>query len=122
MVFFLQFIMSSYREYEMNRKSMPKAIELLSKVDEIVQREDSKMLALRPIIADKMDALFVVYYYSSIASMGEIVDRVGMSEEFQKLVSEANEYGTLTSSNVLMNIYFYIYKLFAYHFCHSLFY
>ena len=92
------------REYEMNRKSMPKAIELLSKVDEIVQKEDSKMLALRPIIADKMDALFVVYYYSSIASMGEIVDRVGMSEEFQKLVNEANEYGTLTSSNVLMNI------------------
>ena len=92
------------REYEMNRKSMPKAIELLSKVDEIVQKEDSKMLALRPIIADKMDALFVVYYYSSIASMGEIVDRVGMSEEFQKLVSEANEYGTLTSSNVLINI------------------
>ncbi len=92
------------REYEMNRKSMPKAIELLSKVDEIVQKEDSKMLALRPIIADKMDALFVVYYYSSIASMGEIVDRVGMSEEFQKLVSEANEYGTLISSNVLMNI------------------
>ena len=35
---------------------------------------------------------------------GEIVDRVGMSEEFQKLVSEANEYGTLISSNVLMNI------------------
>ena len=85
-------------------KSMPNAIELLSKVDEIVQKEDSKMLALRPIIADKMDALFVVYYYSSIASMGEIVDRVGMSEEFQKLVSEANEYGTLTSSNVLINI------------------
>ena len=48
----------------MERKSMPKAIELLSKVDEIVQKEDSKMLALRPIIADKMDALFVVYYYS----------------------------------------------------------
>ncbi len=92
------------REYEMQRKSMPKAVELLSKVDEIVQKEDSKMLALRPVIADKMDALFVVYYYSSIASMGEIVDRVGMSEEFQKLVNEASEYGTLKSSNVLINI------------------
>ena len=92
------------REYEMDRKSMPKAIELLSKVDEIVQKEDSKMLALRPIIADKMDALFVVYYYSSIASMGEIIDRVGMSEEFQKIVNEASEYGTLTASNVLINI------------------
>ena len=68
------------------------------------QKEDSKMLALRPIIADKMDTLFVVYYYSSIASMGEIIDRVGMSEEFQKIVNEASEYGTLTTSNVLINI------------------
>ena len=36
--------------------------------------------------------------------MGEIIDRVGMSEEFQKIVNEANEYGTLTTSNVLINI------------------
>tara|TARA_E500000331_G_C17009719_1_gene605833 strand:- start:100 stop:717 length:618 start_codon:yes stop_codon:yes gene_type:complete len=92
------------REYEMDRKSMPKAIELLSKVDKIVQKEDSKMLALRPIIADKMDTLFIVYYYSSIASMGDIIDRVGMSEEFQKLVNEASEHGTLTASNVLVSI------------------
>ena len=92
------------REYEMDRKSMPEAIELLSKVDKIVQKEDSKMLALRPIIADKMDTLFIVYYYSSIASMGDIIDRVGMSEEFQKLVNEASEYGTLTASNVLVSI------------------
>ena len=87
MVFFLQIIMSSYREYEMNRTSMPKAIELLSKVDEIVQKEGSKILAIRPIIVEKLDAIFVVYYYSSIASMGEIVDRVEMSEEFQKLIN-----------------------------------
>jgi len=92
------------REYEMDRKSMPEAIELLSKVDKIVQKEDSKMLALRPIIADKMDTLFIVYYYSSIASMGDIIDRVGMSEEFQKLVNEASEHGTLTASNVLVSI------------------
>ena len=52
--------MSSYREYEMNRTSMPKAIELLSKVDEIVQKEGSKILAIRPIIVEKLDAIFVV--------------------------------------------------------------
>jgi len=27
-----------------------------------------------------------------------------MSEEFQKIVNEASEYGTLTTSNVLINI------------------
>ena len=75
------------REYEMNIKSMPEAIELLSKVDEIVQKEGSKILALRTMIANKMDTLFVVYYYSSTASMDKIVDRVEISEEFQKLVN-----------------------------------
>ena len=67
----------------------------------VAQKEDSKMLALRPIIADKMDALFVVYYYSSFESMGDIIDRIGMSKEFQNLVSKANETGKLKASNVV---------------------
>ena len=54
MVFFLQIIMSSYREYEMNRTSMPKATKLLSKVDEIVKKEGSKIMAIRPIIVEKI--------------------------------------------------------------------
>lgn len=92
------------REYDLDRKSMPKAIELLSKIEPLMDNVDSKILALRPIIADKMDSLFVVYYFSSIASMGEVIDSVGMSEEFQLLVNEANEYGKLVSSNVCVNI------------------
>ena len=92
------------REYDLDRKAMPKAIELLSKIEPLMDNVDSKILALRPIIADKMDSLFVVYYFSSIASMGEVIDNVGMSEEFQLLVNEANEYGKLVSSNVCVNI------------------
>ena len=92
------------REYEVDRKSLPKAIEILSDVDEIVKKEDSKLLALRPIISDKMNSLYVIYYYSSLSSLGEIIDRVGMSESFQKLVGEASNHGTLVSSNIAVNI------------------
>ena len=44
----------------MNIKSMPEAIELLSKVDEIVQKEGSKILALRTMIANKR-ILYLLY-------------------------------------------------------------
>jgi hypothetical protein len=48
-----------------------------------------------------MDTLYVVYYYSSFESMGDIIDRIGMSKEFQDLVSKANETGKLKASNVV---------------------
>ena len=53
------------REYDVDRKYIPQTIELLNEVEEIGKDEDTKVLALYPIIADKMDSLFVVYYYSS---------------------------------------------------------
>ena len=89
------------REYDVDRKYIPQTIELLNEVEEIGKDEDTKVLALYPIIADKMDSLFVVYYYSSFESMGDIIDRIGMSEAFQSVVNRANEIGKLKSSNVV---------------------
>ena len=51
-----------------------------------------------------MDTLFVIYYYSSFESMGDIIDRVGMSEAFQNVVNKANEIGKLKASNVVRMI------------------
>ena len=89
------------REYEVDRKFIPQSVELLAEVEDIGKDEDTKILGLYPIIADKMDTLFVIYYYSSFESMGDIIDRVGMSEAFQNVVSKANEIGKLKASNVV---------------------
>ena len=48
-----------------------------------------------------MDSLFIVYYYSSFESMGDIIDRIGMSDAFQNVVNRANEIGKLKTSNVV---------------------
>ena len=48
-----------------------------------------------------MDSLFVVYYYSSFEAMGDIIDRLGMSDAFQNVVNRANEIGKLKTSNVV---------------------
>ena len=89
------------REYEVDRKFLPQSIEILTEADALAKDEDTNVLALYPIIADKMDILYVVYYYSSFEAMGDIIDRIGMSKEFQNLVSKANETGKLKSSNVV---------------------
>ena len=92
------------REYEVDRKFLPQSIEILAEADALAKDEDTKMLALYPVIADKMDTLYVVYYYSSFESMGDIIDRIGMSKEFQNLVNKANESGKLKASNVVRMI------------------
>ena len=89
------------REYDVDRKFIPQTIELLNEVEEIGKDEDTKVLALYPVIADKMDSLFVVYYYSSFEAMGDIIDRIGMSDAFQSVVNRANEIGKLKTSNVV---------------------
>ena len=89
------------REYDVDRKYIPQTIELLNEVEEIGKDEDTKVLALYPIIADKMDSLFVVYYYLSFEAMGDIIDRIGMSDAFQNVVNRANEIGKLKTSNVV---------------------
>ena len=92
------------REYEVDRKYVPQSVELLAEVEAIGKDEDTKILGLYPIIADKMDTLFIIYYYSSFESMGDIIDRVGMSEAFQNVVNKANEIGKLKASNVVRMI------------------
>ena len=89
------------REYEVDRKFLPQSIEILAEADALAKDEDTNVLALYPVIADKMDTLYVVYYYSSFESMGDIIDRIGMSKEFQNLVNKANESGKLKASNVV---------------------
>ena len=89
------------REYEVDRKFLPQSIEILAEADSLAKDEDTNILALYPVIADKMDTLYVVYYYSSFESMGDIIDRIGMSKEFQNLVNRANESGKLKASNVV---------------------
>ena len=89
------------REYEVDRKFLPQSIEILAEADALAKDEDTNVLALYPVIADKMDTLYVVYYYSSFESMGDIIDRIGMAKEFQNLVNKANESGKLKASNVV---------------------
>jgi hypothetical protein len=51
-----------------------------------------------------MDAMNVVYGFNSMSHMGQSVQEVGFSPEFQALVNEANTLGKLSSSRVQIRV------------------
>jgi len=88
-------------EYELDIKFLSHSIELLAKMEALGKDNDTKILGLYPIVAGKMDSLYVIYYYASFETMGYFLDTVAMTEAFQNVVYRANEIGKLKTSNVL---------------------
>ena len=91
------------REYQLSRDNMSEAVQIFPEIDAILD-EDASFMAVVPLLATNMDRLIACYYFRDMSSMGEQIDRVGMSEEFQKIVLKASNAGTLISSRVLLNI------------------
>jgi hypothetical protein len=57
-----------------------------------------------PVLASRMDTMTVVYSFADMHAFGDGVDRIGMSPEFQNIVTRADELGTLFESRVLRAI------------------
>ena len=63
------------------------------------------IMATVPVIAENMDKFSVIYGFADLAGLGEGIDRIGMSEEFQKFVMRGNELGTLIESYAMQRIH-----------------
>jgi hypothetical protein len=91
------------RTYHMDRNNRGHALEILEKIDSLVG-DDVRLAANAPLIGPNMDAMNVVYGFNSMSHMGQSVQEVGFSPEFQALVNEANTLGKLTSSRVQIRV------------------
>jgi hypothetical protein len=56
------------------------------------------------VIADGLDRVIVSYWFKSMEALGNGIDNVGMSEEYQAAVIKASELGTLLRSRILVMI------------------
>lgn len=86
------------RIYEMDRRNLKAAVELLGEVSEIFSGENVDINAVVPIFSGKMDALVVTYFFEDLVALGDAVDRIGMSEAFQAIVERSHELGRLFES------------------------
>ena len=92
------------REYTISRDKLSSALALLPELDALVKDQDIRILAAVPVFSSDMSRLIAGYYYRSPARLGEAIDGVGTSAEFQSIVTRAAAFGSLTRSRVLSNM------------------
>ena len=89
------------REYRLPRENLQNALSLLPEIEKLGKSHDFKMMAVVPVIANDLGRMVVAYYSKTMEDLGRTIDEVGMSEEFQKIVTKANTFGVLEKSRVV---------------------
>ena len=88
----------------MPRENVPKAMEMMPRLEKIIESLDIGVMAGVPLIASDHEMAMVIYYFNDLEHWGNSVDKMIASPDFQALVSDANELGTLTCSRLLVDI------------------
>ena len=92
-----------HRIYMVEKAKLQDALSILPDIEKLSD-DTSGVMAIVPTFGPDMDRLTVVYQFTSITAAGEQIDRIGMSEEFQKLVIKAHGAGTLVSARMVVAI------------------
>ena len=87
----------------MKRSNLPAAMEMLDELRVMMKDEPVNIFAGVPVIASKMDMLFVSYAFADLAALGA-GDGVGISPEFQAIVARASEIGRLCEARITVAI------------------
>ena len=90
------------RIYFSHRKHLSKAIDLVDQVSSL--SEDISVCGVPPVLSPEMDTMVAVYQFESMEDAGRLTDQVGMSSEFQQIVSQASELGTLIRAGLNVHL------------------
>ena len=85
----------NFRWYLMKKDKMPMAMEMFEEVKGMCQKVDVNPVLLTPVTGDNMSSMIIAYGATSLEASGKAFDQMGMTEEFQSLVSRAAEVGEL---------------------------
>ena len=81
--------------YLMKKDKMPMAMEMFEEVKGMCEKVDVNPVLLTPVTGDNMSSMIIAYGATSLEASGKAFDQMGMTEEFQSLVSRAAEVGEL---------------------------
>ena len=84
-----------FRWYLMKKDKMPMAMEMFEEVKGMCEKVDVNPVLLTPVTGDNMSSMIIAYGATSLEASGKAFDQMGMTEEFQSLVSRAAEVGEL---------------------------
>ena len=85
----------NFRWYLMKKDKMPMAMEMFEEVKGMCEKVDVNPVLLTPVTGDNMSSMIIAYGATSLEASGKAFDQMGMTEEFQSLISRAAEVGEL---------------------------
>ena len=86
----------NYRWYLMKKNKTPMVMDMFEEVKEMCEKVDVNPTLLVPVTGENMSSVVIAYGATSLEASGKAFDQMGMTEEFQALVSKA-EVGELHS-------------------------
>jgi len=87
----------NYRWYLMKKNKTPIVMDMFEEVKEMCEKVDVNPTLLVPVTGENMSSVVIAYGATSLEASGKAFDQMGMTEEFQALVSKAAEVGELYS-------------------------
>ena len=87
----------NYRWYLMKKNKTPMVMDLFEEVKGMCEKVDVNPTLLVPVTGENMSSMVIAYGATSLEASGKAFDQMGMSEEFQALVSKAADVGELHS-------------------------
>ena len=87
----------NYRWYLMKKNKTPMVMDMFEEVKEMCEKVDVNPTLLVPVTGENMSSVVIAYGATSLEASGKAFDQMGMTEEFQALVSKAAEVGELHS-------------------------
>ena len=87
----------NYRWYLMKKNKTPMVMDIFEEVKEMCEKVDVNPTLLVPVTGENMSSVVIAYGATSLEASGKAFDQMGMTEEFQALVSKAAEVGELYS-------------------------
>ena len=90
------------RTYQMSRSKLTQAIEIMKEISKI--SPPHTLSAAVPVIASRMDRVGAIYHFDTMASAGKYMDEMSMKPEFQELLKQASNLGTLVRAGFNIRI------------------
>ena len=87
----------NYRWYLMKKNKTPMVMDMFEEVKGMCEKVDVNPTLLVPVTGENMSSMVIAYGATSLEASGKAFDQMGMSEEFQALVSKAADVGELHS-------------------------
>ena len=91
-----------YRSHKLERKHLDKVIKFVNSVSKLSSEFTVRGVIL--VLSPEMDTMTAVYQFDSVVDAGKFMDKVGLSPEFQKIVSQASELRTLVQAGMNVRI------------------